>query len=106
MSPRRAAHPPILGAPSDAAREPFGLWGRAFRPFFLAAAVHGALVVQDPLWCSARAGQRGRESAQLSSAARSSAGRTGFTRQASIPAAKDRSWSSREALAVIPMMRG
>jgi uncharacterized protein involved in response to NO len=28
--------------------EPFGLWGRGFRPFFLAAGLHGALVV--PLW--------------------------------------------------------
>lgn len=32
----------------DAAAEPFGLWGRAFRPFFLAAAVFGTLSV--PWW--------------------------------------------------------
>lgn len=36
-----------IGA-SSAGSEPFGLWGRAFRPFFLAAALHALLVV--PWW--------------------------------------------------------
>jgi uncharacterized protein involved in response to NO len=31
-----------------AAEEPFGLWGRAFRPFFLGGAIHAALVI--PWW--------------------------------------------------------
>lgn len=31
-----------------AGEEPFGLWGRAFRPFFLGGAIHAALVV--PWW--------------------------------------------------------
>lgn len=34
--------------PAAASGEPFGLWGRAFRPFFLLLAIHAALVV--PVW--------------------------------------------------------
>jgi len=46
---RSAPSAPAMGAkasPSDA--EPFGSWGRAFRPFFLGLAVHAALAV--PWW--------------------------------------------------------
>lgn len=41
---------PVAGveAPGSAAAEPFGLWGRAFRPFFLGAGIHAALVI--PAW--------------------------------------------------------
>jgi uncharacterized protein involved in response to NO len=35
-------------ARGDSAPEPFGLWGRAFRPFFLGLAIYGTLVV--PWW--------------------------------------------------------
>ena len=33
---------------SDSSTEPSGFWGRAFRPFFLAAAIYAALAV--PVW--------------------------------------------------------
>jgi len=36
---------PIQGASTAGSDEPSGLWGRAFRPFFLGGAVHAALVV-------------------------------------------------------------
>lgn len=36
---------------TGAGAEPFGLWGRAFRPFFLGAAVYGAIAV--PWWALA-----------------------------------------------------
>jgi len=39
---------PVRSAPSASFSEPFGLWGRAFRPFFLGLAIHGALTV--PAW--------------------------------------------------------
>lgn len=47
-SPSGSASTLRLGAPSRTAAEPFGLWGRAFRPFFLAGSIHAALLV--PLW--------------------------------------------------------
>jgi uncharacterized protein involved in response to NO len=44
----------IQGAPASAS-EPSGLWGRAFRPFFLGLAIHAALVV--PWWVFAWLGR-------------------------------------------------
>jgi uncharacterized protein involved in response to NO len=44
----------IQGAPASAS-EPSGLWGRAFRPFFLGLAIHAALVV--PWWVFASLGR-------------------------------------------------
>lgn len=38
----------MLGGETPSAAEPHGLWGRAFRPFFLALSLYAALVV--PLW--------------------------------------------------------
>jgi uncharacterized protein involved in response to NO len=38
---------PIAGSPASGA-EPFGLWGRAFRPFFLMLAIHAVVIV--PWW--------------------------------------------------------
>lgn len=43
-----------IEAPPAAVAEPFGLWGRAFRPFFLGAAIYTALAV--PWWAFARLG--------------------------------------------------
>jgi uncharacterized protein involved in response to NO len=37
-----------IGPPAASAAEPFGFWGRAFRPFFLGLGVYGALAV--PFW--------------------------------------------------------
>jgi len=44
----QAAATPTIDAPSRSTSEPYGLWGRAFRPFFLGAAIYAALAV--PLW--------------------------------------------------------
>jgi len=46
--PHQAAAIQVLDAPGHSTSEAFGLWGRAFRPFFLAAALYGALVI--PWW--------------------------------------------------------
>ncbi len=48
MSPNRAASNPTLDAPTQPTPEPFGLWGRAFRPFFLGLAIYAAFAL--PLW--------------------------------------------------------
>ena len=48
MRPDRASATLGIDAPGDAGAGPFGLWGRAFRPFFLGLALHGALAV--PWW--------------------------------------------------------
>jgi uncharacterized protein involved in response to NO len=45
MSPGRALG---IDAAREPAAEPFGLWGRSFRPFFLGLAIHGALAI--PWW--------------------------------------------------------
>lgn len=44
-----------IEAPPGAGSEPFGLWGRAFRPFFLGLAIYGALGV--PWWTLAWLGR-------------------------------------------------
>jgi uncharacterized protein involved in response to NO len=48
VSPDRAPLTLSVDAPGDRAVEPFGLWGRAFRPFFLGSAIYAALAV--PWW--------------------------------------------------------
>ncbi len=48
MSPNRAATSPTLDAATWPTPEPFGLWGRAFRPMFLGLAIYAAFAL--PLW--------------------------------------------------------
>ena len=48
MNPERARAIPVLDGPRAVRSEPFGLWGRAFRPFFLGLALHAMLVI--PWW--------------------------------------------------------
>ena len=52
MSPERATT--LLHAGDPSTRDPRGVWGRAFRPFFLLAAIHTALAV--PWWVFAWVG--------------------------------------------------
>jgi uncharacterized protein involved in response to NO len=48
VSPAQATSTLSPGTATRPAPEPFGLWGRGFRPFFLGLAIHGALAL--PLW--------------------------------------------------------
>lgn len=48
MSPELVPRRTSRAAGGQAEREPFGLWGRAFRPFFLGLAIYAALAV--PWW--------------------------------------------------------